>query len=225
MKTEEMRLIHQDPQILVVHKPSGWTVYHEEGVPKSQQLQAVCKEMLTEDVHPVHRLDRATCGLVVLAGAGRWARVMQEQFSGREVKKTYFGLVYGDFKGSKKIDMKLREKGKGEQQAISQIKSKSQGKLGEFPVTLVELIPETGRFHQLRKHCKEIGHPIVGDSLYGFSHQDKQLKEICDIRLMLSAVALSFAHPRTNKQLKFSDTPDRSFVDILELSGIKLGRH
>ncbi len=215
-----MRLVYQDQQILIVHKPSGWTIYAEDGVPKSRQLHAVCSDMLMEDLHPVHRLDRPTCGLVVFANSGRWARLLQEQFAGREVKKAYQAVVHGHLTGSQKIDIKLREKGKGEQSAVSNLKAIGKGMLNQMPVTLVELSPETGRFHQLRKHCKLIGHPIVGDGQYGFSHQDKQIAEQIPLRLMLSAVKLSFEHPKAKKPLMFTDTPDNSFLQVLEAAGL-----
>lgn len=217
-----MRLIYQDQQILVVHKPSGWTIYEEQGVPKEYQLHAVCTSMLMEDLHPVHRLDRPTCGLVVFAGSGRWARLLQEQFMGREVKKTYQALVHGHIDGSRKIDIKLKEKGKGEQTAVSNIKSLTKGSLAGFPVTLLELMPETGRYHQLRKHCKLIGHPIVGDSQYGLTEQDKKIADNLQLRLMLTAIKLSFSHPKSKRLLNLEDTPDQSYLNVLQAAGLDL---
>lgn len=216
MAAGELRLLHQDAQLLVVHKPTGWTIYSEDGVSKDQHLQPICQDLFAQKLFPVHRLDRATCGIVVFATDGRWARELHEQFAGRRVSKTYLALVEGAVAKAQRIDIALKEKGKGEQSALTNLKIKKKGILAEIPVTLVELTPETGRFHQLRKHCKLIGHPIIGDSTYGKEKSSLEIfKEKKAMRLMLSAVGLNFSHPRTRKELRIVDTPDASFTDLL----------
>lgn len=223
MSAGELRLLHQDDQLLIVHKSAGWTIYAEDGVPKAQHLQVVCEDLFGQKLFPVHRLDRATCGIVVFATDGRWAREMQEQFSRRKISKTYLALVEGRIQKSRSIDIPLKEKGKGEQSALTILSAKKSGRLGDSDVTLVELSPQTGRFHQLRKHCKLIGHPIVGDKTYGgqqIKSQESDKKK--DVRLMLSAVELKFLHPRTKRELRIKDTPDSSFVEILQQARIKI---
>jgi tRNA pseudouridine65 synthase len=225
MDTSEVRLLHQDGQLLVVHKPAGWTIYHEDGVPKSQNLQFVCQDLFGQKLHPVHRLDRATCGIVVFATDGRWARELHEQFDRKSVKKKYLALVDGAVKKAQRIEIPLKDKSKRPQSAFTKITPKSLGDIADNQLTLVELDPETGRFHQLRKHCKLIGHVIVGDSLYG-KEKLNQLVFAGDLksRLMLSAVSLSFSHPRNKKELRINDIPDISFNDVLKAAGIKIGR-
>jgi len=213
-----LRLLYQDGQLLIVHKPAGWTIYAEDGVPKDQHLQSVCEDLFAQKLFPVHRLDRGTCGIVVFATDGRWARELHEQFSGRRVDKTYLALVEGEIKKTQRIDIALKEKGKGEQSALTVLKPRKSSILHGEPVTLVELHPETGRFHQLRKHCKLIGHALIGDTTYG--RRSGKINE--GERLMLSAIGLNFSHPRTRKELKIVDTPDSEFVALAKTAGLSV---
>lgn len=222
MAAEGFRLLHHDSQILVVHKPAGWTIYAEDGVPKGQYLQPQCEEMFGQKFFPVHRLDRATCGIVVFAGDGRWAKELQQQFNGRSVKKKYLALVEGRLQKEQKIELELKEKGRGTLSATTIVKPLKSSELASVPVTLIQAQPQTGRFHQVRKHCRLVGLPIVGDKLYGRIETSQILvRNGKEARLMLSATGLEFAHPRTKKQLKFIDTPDASFSEILEMIGLK----
>lgn len=222
MAAGELRLLQQDGQLLVVHKPAGWTIYAEDGVPKTQHLQSICEDLFGQKLYPVHRLDRATCGIVLFAKDGRWAREMQEQFARRKVSKIYLALVEGKVNRNQKINIPLKEKGKGEQSAETSLVIKKSGFIEGREVTLVELAPTTGRFHQLRKHCKLIGHPIVGDKIYAAGKGEENDARQKEFRLMLSAVELRFTHPRTKKEFRIKDTPDQEFVDVLGLAKIRI---
>jgi tRNA pseudouridine65 synthase len=223
MTSGELRLLQQDAQLLVVHKPAGWTMYAEDGVSKDLHLQPICQDLFMQKLFPVHRLDRATCGIVIFATDGRWARELHEQFAGRKISKTYLALVEGSLDKPRCIDIALKEKGKGEQSAVTNVKVKKKGNLAGMPVTLLELTPETGRFHQLRKHCKLIGHPIIGDTIYGKEKTNQLVSNhVKNLRLMLSAVGLKFSHPRTRKEMRIVDTPDVEFVELLKAAKISL---
>ena len=222
MASGELRLLQQDGQLLIVHKPAGWTIYAEDGVPKSQHLQHVCQDLFGQKLFPIHRLDRATCGIVVFATDGRWAREMQEQFAKRKVTKIYSALIEGNLRKSQTINIALKEKGKGEQSASTLIVPKKTGILNGLEVTLVDLTPHTGRFHQLRKHCKLLGHPIIGDKLYANQKKVSSNPEQNELRLMLSAVELRFFHPRTKKEIRIKDSPDFEYTEILKQAKIRI---
>src|SRR5437016_11702123 len=176
----------------------------------------------------VHRLDRATSGLIVVAKNDAAHRKLAAQFSRRQVKKTYIALVHGWVKQDRgTIDSsisrdrvrrtRMTTRWSGGREAITHymVKRRIQSKFGKF--SLLELQIDTGRTHQIRVHMASLGHPVVGDTVYGASRElrrsDKISASTSDSnkestlslpRNFLHAAALQFAHPRTGAPLSFS---------------------
>ena len=211
-----VEIIYEDSDIIVVNKPKGLVVHPGSGNPDGtlvNSLMNICKDSLSGiggEIRPgiVHRLDKDTSGILVAAKNDKSHINLSEQIKNREVKKTYIALVRGFVKeneatinmpiGRSPKDRKKMAVVKNGKNAITHIKV-----LERFNnMTLVEYTLETGRTHQLRVHSKYIGHPIVGDSLYG-------LQSPLISRQALHAYEVSFVHPiNKEKMLIHSDLPD-----------------
>lgn len=202
-----LKILYRDRDIVAIHKPAGSVVYKdgaEAGVPVMQDL---LREQLAKQVFPVHRLDKGTCGVLVFALSSPMAAELQKAFMGREFKKTYLALVGGEIPESGRINEPLTgNKDKIKKPALTRFQRHKVGKIKDTVVSLVELWPESGRYHQIRRHLRHIGHSIIGDVQYG----GKKIAE----RALLSAVAVEFIQPNTGKKIKIQTDPDQDFLKI-----------
>ena len=212
-----LNIIYQDENVIVVDKPAGLTVHPAPGHPRGtlvNALLAACPDLrgIGGTLRPgiVHRLDKDTSGLIVVAKSDRASRALQTQLKEREVKKTYTTLVRGvpepaegmidapigrNPKNRKK--MAVVANGRDSQTKYSVIEVLADGKYA-----LVEAKPITGRTHQIRVHMAAIKHPIVGDSVYG------KRSDLVD-RQFLHASKLDFAMPVSQRRIEFeSPLPD-----------------
>jgi RluA family pseudouridine synthase len=204
---------------LVVEKPAGMSVHNAPGEDLCSRATAIIKkapdamQMIAMDpgfgVHPVHRLDKETSGLVLLAVDPESFRFLSEQFESRQVKKQYIAILHGCIEKagegndavwqwplSKTAGGRQNPQGSGEKQP-----SRTHFRVLECSghYTLVEIEPLTGRKHQIRRHAKLAGHPVVGDNRYGSLRAAKYLKENLGFdRLALHACALAFKPPDSN---------------------------
>jgi 23S rRNA pseudouridine1911/1915/1917 synthase len=186
----------------------------------------------------VHRLDRATSGLMVVAKNDDAHRRLAKQFSGREVHKTYLALVHGWPKQDRgtiqsaisrhsQRRTRMTTKGFGGREAMTHyaVQRKIDSPYGKF--ALVEVKIETGRTHQIRVHMSSLGHPVVGDALYGApgelrsqSNQRRAAGMPATLGLernFLHSAALELSHPRTGDLLKFSRALPTELVELLTL--------
>lgn len=231
-----VRTIFEDDQIIVVAKPSGMFVHRSDTWDQREipLLQRV-RDAIGQRVHIVHRLDRGTSGLVVLAKDTETARRMSQQFRARQVGKTYVGLVRGfcDQRGS--ITFPLSRKGAAqdrpdaepspdERSCQTDYHSRAQFEIplpsGRYETTrcsLLEILPATGRWHQIRRHMNRINHPLIGDTTHGDNNQNRFFREQFALqRLMLAATGLRFAHPHSDEPLLIACEPDRSFQSVID---------
>jgi len=176
----ELPILYEDTDIVAVAKPSGLITHTDGRTPEETAEEWFLKKYKVTDAGYVHRLDRATSGVLVFAKNPAAYEFMRKAFHDREVHKTYLGFVYGvpkakkgeiDFDiGRSRSDFRLRSaqpKAKGRlRDALTryEVVSETEG------YSLMQLNPETGRTHQIRVHLKAIHHPIVGDTLYAPSH-------------------------------------------------------
>lgn len=218
----DVPVIYEDDQLLVVDKPAGLMV-HSDGRTKEKTLVdwLLAHTKVPEDVgepwtNPageviprpgiVHRLDKETSGLLVIAKTQKMYDWLKEQFKTRTTKKQYEALVHGIIRE----DAGVVDRPIGRSSSDFRKKSATRGAVGELrdayteytvlrryenrEATLVSLFPKTGRTHQLRVHMKAINHPIVGDVLYG-TKQDRDACARGDVGLMLRAVGLTLPMP------------------------------
>jgi len=208
-----VEVLFQDKHLAVLNKPAGLVVHPGAGNPDKTLVNALLFHLkdlqgIAGTIRPgiVHRLDKDTSGVMVVAKTQEALIVLQEAFKSREVTKVYRALVLGHpisegtistlygrhYKNRVKFTGKV-SKGKP---AVTHFKVRKQfSEVADLEVTL-----ETGRTHQIRVHCSELGFPLLGDALYG-TKKSQDIKVI--ERQALHAWKLSFAHPKTGKWLNF----------------------
>lgn len=217
-------IIYEDNDILVVNKQKGLVVHPGNGNPDGTLVNAImnhCKESLSGiggEIRPgiVHRLDKDTSGILIIAKNDKAHINISEQIKNHEVKKTYIALVRGIVRENMAtIDMPIARSNKDRtkmavskngKNAITHIKVLERFK----GFTLLEVNIETGRTHQIRVHLSEIGYPIVGD--YVYSNGKNQFNVVGQ---MLHSMRIEFKHPVTNKQMKLEAELPEYFEEIL----------
>ncbi len=214
-------VLYQDNDLIVINKPEGWLV-HRSWLDKHETVVVMqtLRDQIGQHVYPIHRLDRPTSGVLIFALSSEIARLLSEQFASNKIEKTYHAIVRGYVDGEAIIDYPLVEeldkiadkfanKDKPAQDAITFYKGLSKielpievGKYKTARYSFVELKPQTGRKHQLRRHLKHIFHPIIGDSKHGDLHQNRAFSHYFAVkRLMLHASSVKIIHPITLKPI------------------------
>ncbi|MCI5763940.1 tRNA pseudouridine(65) synthase TruC [Actinobacillus porcinus] len=217
-----LEILYQDAYFVAVNKPAGmlvhrsWLDRHE-----TQFVMQTLRDQIGQYVFPIHRLDRPTSGVLLFALNSEMANLLCLQFEEKTVEKSYLAVVRGYLTGSAQIDYPLKiqldkiadkfaQEDKEPQSAVTNYTGLQTvempwaiGKYQTARYSLVRLMPQTGRKHQLRRHMKHIFHPILGDTQYGDLHQNRGLSEKTGVsRLMLHAETLSFDHPITQERIE-----------------------
>ena len=219
-----VEIVYEDNDIIVVNKPKGMVVHPANGNPDGtlvNAIMAICKDSLSGiggEIRPgiVHRLDKDTSGLLIVAKNDKAHVNMSEQIKNHEVKKTYIALVRGIVKeneatidmpiGRSNSDRKKMAVNKNGKNAVTHIKV-----LERFEkYTLLEVNIETGRTHQIRVHLSHIGYPIIGDYTYSNGKNEFGIEGQC-----LHAKQLEFKHPITEKEMKLEAELPQYFREIL----------
>ena len=182
--SDPLLIIYQDDDLVAINKPSGLLV-HRSPIDKHETRFALqqLRNQLGQHVYPLHRLDKPTSGVLVFALSREAASFYGQQFQAHQIKKTYWALVRGYGPQNMVIDHELRDEADdyvgintlGEsRQALTHVKCLKQFEIplwvdryATTRLSLMQCEPVTGRKHQLRRHLKHIGHPIVGDSRHG----------------------------------------------------------
>lgn len=194
------------------------------------------RDQIGRFVFPVHRLDKPTSGVLLFALNADVARVLSEQFSARETVKTYRAVVRGYSEENGVIDYPLKEQldkmtdrrarqDKEAQPAVTEYKRLATielpypvGRYASARYSLVEMVPRTGRKHQLRRHMKHIFHPIVGDTSHGDGKHNELFRIRFDChRLLLAATRLEFRHPLSAETIVIEAGVDEVFARVLAL--------
>jgi len=216
-----LTILFENDDIIAVDKPAGLAAIAERNIEKDC-LHTQLSALFRHKVYVVHRLDKDASGVILFAKNARAHRYLCQQFTKHTIKKTYLALVHGQISGDGGIIEKpLRQFGSG-RMAVDTGPGKPA--ITEFEVTqrfagytLVQAHPVTGRRHQLRVHFYSIGHPIVGDQLYGEKNPriNSGAKYFLS-RLMLHAEKITFQLP-SGEQLTLQAPPPQSFTNVIEL--------
>ena len=199
-----LEVLFEDETLIAVHKPNGLLVHRSKIADDAEEFALqILRDQIGQKVFPTHRLDRKTSGVLLFAKDEETNRLMQTQFMEQEISKTYKAIVRGWTDNEGTIDYALTNDSGKTQDAITHYKTLQQseinlpnGKFSTARFSLLELKPETGRMHQLRKHLAHIYHPIIGDRPHGCNKQNKLfLEHFSMIEMMLHAEKLSFRHP------------------------------
>jgi 23S rRNA pseudouridine1911/1915/1917 synthase len=214
-----LEILYQDADLAVINKPAGMVVHPAAGHASGTLVNALLHHLtdlsgIGGELRPgiVHRLDRGTSGVMVIAKNDAAHQELSRQFHDREVEKEYLALVWGVVTAGRRIDaaigrdpkdrQKMSQKAKHARHAVTRITRAHAMKA----LTLCQVAIQTGRTHQIRVHLSAIGHPIVGDSVYGGVHR----RVAGDIRAVLRlerpflhAARLAFTHPREGRRMEF----------------------
>lgn len=233
-----LTLLYQDDALLAVHKPSGLLV-HRSPIDKHETefaLQYARTLNGGAHVYPLHRLDRATSGLLLFARSPEVAGRMGEAMMARQIKKTYLAIVRGWPEPEGHLDYPLRDMADdpryrgGELKLRDAVTDYERLATVELPVAvdryptsryaLMRLRPQTGRKHQLRRHMKHLRHPIIGDAKHGKSTHNHYFGRAFGVqRLMLAATRLDLLHPTTEQPLTLTAPLADDFQQVMRALG------
>ena len=223
-----LEILYEDNDIIVVNKPKGMVVHPANGNPDGtlvNAVMAICHDSLSGiggEIRPgiVHRLDKDTSGVIVVAKNDKAHINLSEQIKNHKVEKTYLALVKGFVKeneatinmpiGRSTSNRKKMAVTKSGKQAITHFKVIKRYKTHKQDYALLEVKIETGRTHQIRVHLSQIGYPIVGDSTYSNGKNEWGIEGQC-----LHAKSLKFKHPITGKEMYIEAKLPQYYEELL----------
>jgi len=225
-------ILYQDADLIVVDKPAGMVVHPAAGHSSGTLVNALLHHVsdlsgIGGEKRPgiVHRLDRGTSGLMVVAKNDAAHQELSRQFRDREVEKEYLALVWGLVQAGRRIDApigrdpanrkKMSARARRSREAVTRIVRAEPLRV----LTLVQVAIYTGRTHQIRVHLNAIGHPIVGDALYGGVHRHVpgDLRAVTHLeRPFLHAARLAFTHPGDGRPMEFTSELPADLQRVLD---------
>lgn len=224
MKQNTLPILYQDDYMVAIDKPPGLLV-HRTMLAKyeTEFAMQMLRDQIGQHVYPVHRIDRPTSGILLFALSSDVAATMTAQFTQQLIQKEYTAILRGHAAKGYKIDYPLAEiqdkytdtkarKGKPPQQAQTELRCLQYyqiplpaGRYQSARFSLVNLVPKTGRKHQLRRHMAHIRHPILGDTTHGDGKQNKFLRHHFNFAsLALTCTSIGFRHPVSNAVITLS---------------------
>lgn len=212
-----LNILYQDDTIVAVDKPAGQMVIPSDNPqPDDEVTMKILRDQIGKRVHPIHRLDRPTSGVLVFSTDRDVARELHLAFEQYRIEKKYLAIVVGHPRTDSWTCKEPIQKKEGELMRDGHTDFHLRKKL-KNGVSLVEAIPKTGRFHQIRRHLLHANHPIAGDYRYAGV-------ERCDIlgerlgtgaRMLLQAKSLSLTHPTTGEEILIEAPLDPSIERCL----------
>jgi 23S rRNA pseudouridine1911/1915/1917 synthase len=227
-----LTILYEDTSIVVIDKPAGMVVHPAAGHAQGTLVNALLHHVkdlsgVGGELRPgiVHRLDRGTSGVMVVAKNDDAHQELSRQFTLREVEKEYFALVWGLVQAGRRIDspigrdpndrQKMSSRARHARHAVTRITGAEHLR----GVTLITVAIATGRTHQIRVHLSEIGHPIVGDPTYGGlrRHVAADLRPLRRLeRPFLHAARLAFQHPVDARRMEFTSPLPTDLQQVLD---------
>lgn len=232
IKPENIKIdiVYEDSDIAVINKQAGLVVHPAHGHYSGTLVNAILYHIkdlsgINGEIRPgiVHRLDKDTSGLIVIAKNDKVHTALTEMFQEKKIKKTYLAILKGKLNKSEgKIVTQIgRDKNDRKKMTVIDDITKGKNAITNYKVvsqnnlfTLVKVNIETGRTHQIRVHMRHLGYPILGDSVYGRKDNEK--------RQMLHAYKLEFLHPVTGHQMEFTGEIPEDFQKALKKSDLKI---
>lgn len=228
-------IIYRDEALVAVHKPPGLLV-HRSDIDRHETRFAVqlLRDQIGRHVHPLHRLDKGTSGVLLFAFDAAGAREAGMQFERNEVAKRYLAIVRGwppesgqiDHPLSRRFDEFGRKLDPGQRaEALPALTAYRRLACVELPAAvdryptaryaLMELQPRTGRQHQLRRHMKHIAHPVIGDATWGKGIHNRYFQQHFGCgRLLLACTGLRLRHPTNGRPLSLTAPPEPGFAAV-----------
>jgi 23S rRNA pseudouridine1911/1915/1917 synthase len=231
-----LSILFEDPSILVVDKPAGMVVHPAAGNPSGTLVNALlhhCRDLtgINGVLRPgiVHRLDKDTSGVMVVAKGDIAYHHLSRQFKNRVIEKVYLAISHGNFERDHGTIDAAIGRHPGERKRMSTYTRKGRDAATEWKVierfktvSLLEIHPRTGRTHQIRVHLSSIGHPILGDPLYGRKNKPGSIRDPlvreCTKRIgrqALHARRLAFLHPVTGQRVEFVAPLPEDMTELL----------
>ena len=229
---ENPKVIFEDSAMLVLDKPAGWIVNAAGTTTTQPVVQTWLKENFDYEISQddeyrsgvVHRLDKDTSGILLIAKTKQAFEDLQRQFKERLVHKVYTALAHGEVKEDEgeikatvgRLPWRRDRFGvlQGGREALTRYKKEKVFEKNGEKYTLLKLFPETGRTHQIRIHLKYINHPIVSDNFYAGRKTARKDKLWCK-RLFLHASEISFLHPMTNENINFKSKLPSDLLSVI----------
>lgn len=230
----EPKIIFQDDSFFVVEKPAGWITNEADTTTTQPVIQSWISDNYdyplkgNEEMRDgiVHRLDKETSGILLVAKTKETFEKLQSEFKNREVQKTYIALLHGKVEPSEgKIEATVgrlpwrRDRFgvlPGGRESVTEYKVIKFYPGERAGYSLVEFHPKTGRTHQIRVHAKHIGHAIVSDEFYAGRKTARNDRKFCP-RLFLHASGITFVHPETGEKLEFKSKLPEDLQNVLDV--------
>ena len=233
----ELEILYRDDTLIAINKPAGMLV-HRSWLDSHETVFVVqtLRDQIGQHVFPLHRLDRPTSGVLLFGLSSEIAAMMMPVFAGREMHKTYHAIVRGWIKEAAVLDYPLKimldkiadkkaTEDKEPQEAITAYTPLATvetdiavGRYATSRYSLIELKPETGRKHQLRRHMHHLDHHMIGDVNYGDGKHNRMFRESLDChRLMLHASRLQFNHPLTGAAIDIRAEVDDVWLRVMTI--------
>lgn len=229
--SETLPVLYRDAHLIAVHKPSGLLV-HRSMLDRHETRFAlqIVRDQIGQHVYPTHRLDRGTSGVLLFALDPATARAVATRFETQQVDKTYLAIVRGHPPENGAIDHPLSRQTDAYEFRPDDAATEAQSALTRFrclatvelPIAvdrypssryaLLEVKPETGRRHQIRRHLKHIAHPVIGDATHGKGRHNRFFQQhFGSHRLLLACVGMRLCHPVSGEELALCAPPADDF--------------
>lgn len=224
----KIEILFEDQHIIIVNKPNNVLIhnsYYARNIKEDTLLELLFMQFGL-NFYPVHRLDRKTSGIILLAKQKENVSLFQELFNSNQIQKTYLGIVRGFVDLSIKVDSPVKNPDTKVYKEAETLCEPIHTKLLNIPVTpyensrysLVKLTPSTGRMHQLRIHMNKINHPIVGDYKYGDRFHNRMFENEFNCKnLFLHACSLHFIQPITKVNISLNASAPNDWNKIFKI--------
>ena len=227
---EPFPILFRDEDFIAIHKPPGLLVHRSWISEDRVFLLQLLRDQLGKRIYPVHRLDRATSGVILFAFSPQAASALQQELEKSSTVKRYHAVVRGWIHEEGVIDHSLRdrdEEGSQPKAALTRYRPLATvelphavGRYSTARYSLVEVQPLSGRRQQIRKHLKHIAHPVIGDTTHGRGEHNRFFRQRFGCRrLLLQARELCFSHPRSGDEISIRAAPEPGWDAVMRELG------